>query len=198
MKLYFVSLFVLMAAFFLIIGVKVVTSSKPIFLSSRIFFVFMVLCFSPQLVNFFTTYNSELANTMGFIFYINPIIYTLLIIFFWFQLKGYIAIGIYDESFRGALHSSLNKQKITFEEQLSLIKLTSVNASLQVAVQSWVGTAQIKLKKSDEKNLLKNIIVGMEQYFLENNIKSNNFTAIFYVIMGLIMIAAAAGFAFSF
>ena len=160
--------------------------------------VFMILAFSPQIVNFFNVYGTEVATRMGLILYLNPVIFTVLLVFFWIQMKGYVAIGIYDETFRDALHSSLNKNQIAFEEQLSIVKLISVNANLQVAIQSWIGTGQIRLKKSKDTVLLPKIISGMNEYFLENKVKANNTTAIFYVVMGCLMLIAAVGFSFVF
>ncbi|GGY71233.1 hypothetical protein GCM10011613_14850 [Cellvibrio zantedeschiae] len=194
MKLYFVGMFILMAAFFLAIGVKVVSSKRPMLVPARIFFVFMALAFSPQLVNFFSMVGSEAGKRMGFILYLNPIMFICLLVFFWIQMKGYVAIGIYDETFRNSLHGSLNKNNIVFEEQLSVVKLISENANLQVAIQSWVGTGQLRLKKSNDAELLKRIVAGMNDYFIEHDIKSNNTTAIFYIIMGVFMVIAAGSF----
>jgi len=102
-------------------------------------------------------------------------------------MKGFMAIGISDDSFRNALHYSLNQNQIQFEEQLSLIKLTGLNAELQVAVQSWVGTGQLKLKKSKDKYLLAKLVSSINDYYISNAITPNNTTSIFYIVMGLFM-----------
>ena len=124
--------------------------------------------------------------------YLNPLIFLSIMIFQWFVMKGYLAIGISDDSFRQALHFSLNKNNLPFEEQLSTINLTSIDANLQVAIQSWVGTGQIKLKKSSDSNILPQIITGINEYYKENDIKPNNITAIFYIVCGILMLAIAA------
>jgi hypothetical protein len=111
--------------------------------------------------------------------------FVVLLLFFWIQMKGFMAIGISDDSFRNALHYSLNQNQIQFEEQLSLIELTGLNAELQVAVQSWVGTGQLKLKNSKDKNLLVKLVSGINDYYISNAIKPNNTTSIFYIVMGL-------------
>ena len=85
--------------------------------------------------------------------------------FFWIQMKGYMAIGISDDSFRNALHYALDQNHIQFEEQVSLIKLTNSNADLLVSVQSWVGTGQLKLKQSKSKHLLNTLVPSINQYF---------------------------------
>lgn len=107
-------------------------------------------------------------------------------------MKGYMAIGISDDSFRQALHFSLTKNNLPFEEQLSTITLTSIDANLQVAIQSWVGTGQIKFKKSGDPKILSEIVTGINQYYSENDIKPNNITAVFYIVTGILMLALAA------
>ena len=187
-----------MALFFLFIGIKVVLNKRPMFLSSRYFFGFMVLAFSPQFVNTANMLTKDLPSNLGLIIYLNPIMFVCLLVFFWFQMKGYMAIGISDDSFREALHYSLNKNNLPFEEQLSIVKLTSINASLQVAIQSWIGAGQLKLKKVKDSNVLPEIVKGINEYYSENNIKPNNITSIFYIIMGIFMLISAGAFYFVF
>ena len=103
-------------------------------------------------------------------------------------MKGYMAIGVSDDSFRDALHYSLNKNNLPFEEQLSVIKLTSINASLQIAIQSWIGAGQLKLKESTDDTVLPKIVSGINEFYTENSIKPNNITSIFYIIMGILML----------
>ena len=107
------------------------------------------------------------------------------LVFCWFQMQGYTAIGVTDESFRSALHFSLNKNNLVFEEQLSAIKLISENAYLQVSIQSWMGSGQIKIKNSRNKNLLPNIILGVNEFYANNNIKPCTITSFFYIIIGI-------------
>lgn len=186
MNIYFPILFAFMAVFFLYIGIKVIVSKRPLLLSSKIFFIFMVFAFSPQLIMSIERLTTSTGD-MGLFFYINPLMFIVLLIFFWIQMKGFMAIGISDDSFRNALHYSLNQNQIQFEEQLSLIKLTGLNAELQVAVQSWVGTGQLKLKKSKDKYLLAKLVSSINDYYISNAITPNNTTSIFYIVMGLFM-----------
>lgn len=195
LSVYFPFLFAFMAVFFLYIGIKVIALKKPLLLSSKIFFVFMVLAFSPQLIMSIETYSFSTGD-LGLISYISPLMFIVLLGFFWIQMKGYIAIGISDDSFRNSLHFALNQNNIQFEEQLSLIKLTDINADLQVSVQSWVGTGQLKLKKSNDKYLLAKLVSSINEYYISNAIKPNNTTSIFYIVMGLFMLVFSGSFSF--
>jgi hypothetical protein len=195
---FFIPIFVLMSACFLFIGIKVATSRRPLFIPSRLFLAFIVIGFLPQFVMSFHIFvrNPAISSKLLPMNILILLMYICLFTFLWFQMKGYTAIGISDDTFRTALHSSLDKQGFPFEEQLSTIKLISENTYLQIAIQSWVGAGQIKLKKSNKKDLLKNIISGLNDYYLQNNIRPNNVTSIFYIAMGTIMLVFACVFLF--
>ena len=48
---YFPYLFVGMAAFFLIIGIRVTIANRPLFLPAKYFFIFMLFAILPQAIN---------------------------------------------------------------------------------------------------------------------------------------------------
>jgi len=187
-----------MATFFLYIGLKVVTQKRPLLLSSRYLFAFMVLVFSPQFVNTVGSIGDVDSGGLSLILLLNPIMFICVLAFFWIQMKGYMLIGIHDESFRDALHFSLNKNSMPFEERLSIVALTKEKDDLQVAMQSWIGVGQLKLKKSKDRELLKKVVDGIDDYYLANAIKPNNITSIFYIIIGVFMVICAAAFLFIF
>ena len=193
---YFPYLFAGMAAFFLIIGIRVTIANRPLFLSARYFFIFMLFAILPQAINMTYTYavSNNLPSKLSPVMLMNPIILICLLVFFWFQMKGYIAIGVTDESFRSALHFSLNKNNLVFEEQLSTIKLISENASIQVAIQPWGGSGQIKIKNSKNKNLLPRIISGVNEFYINNNTTPNRITSSLFIIMGVFMLISSICF----
>lgn len=195
MSLYLTLLFALMAAFFLFVGVKVVVSGKPLFLPSRLFFAFMLLAVSPQFINALEILAGP-HTEIPFLLLLTPFMWVVLLSFFWVQMQGYTAIGISDDSFRNAVHHALNENHIKFEEQISVIKLTELDTRLQVAVQSWVGTGQLKLRKSNTDGLLAKLVSGINGYYLSHKIKANNVTSVFYIVMGLFMLAFAIAFPF--
>lgn len=192
LALYFLPfLFLGMSAFFLFIGFKVVVQKRPVLISSRYFFVFIFLAILPQFFLTFLKLSGGGSGSMAGFTYITPLIHICLLVFFWFQMKGYMAIGIRDDSFRDALRFSLNKNNLPFEEQLSKISLPSINAEIQVALMAWIGSGQIKLKKISDRSVLAKIIAGMNQFYKENNTPPNNFTSIFYIIIGSLLLLAS-------
>lgn len=189
MTIYLAVVFVLMGFFFLFVGGRVIVSKRPLFIPARYFFAPILLGFSPQLVQAANRLSTASAiNSLVLNQIIFSIIFIGLLVYAWFQLQGYMAIGVSDDSFRDALHFSLNKNNLPFEEKLSVIELTSLSATLQVAVQSWIGVAQLKLKKSKNSEILPEIIEGVNEYYSENDKKPNLITSIFYTLMGAFLL----------
>ena len=193
MSMYYLFVTAAMAIFFLFIGTKVIVSNKPLLIPSKIFIVLVLFALLPKVI-FIFKYQLSSPVDLGLIAYISPLITIALIVFCWIQLKGYIAIGISDDSFRNSLHYALRKNSIEFEEQLSLIKLKDIKTDLQVSVQSWMGTGQFKLKNSKDSHLLAKLIPGINEFFLANAIKPNNTISVFYVVLGLLMLILAGSF----
>lgn len=181
----------LMASFFLVIGISVVAKKKPLLLSSRWFFGIIALAFSFQIMNSIHQLLTMDSGGLSFALWITLIMYILLLGFLWIQMKGYILIGIFDDSFREALHFSLNQNNLPFEEKLSKVILTEENTELQVAIQSWIGAGQIKQRKPTSPLLMKKVIGGIDDYYSENSIKLNYTTPIFYIIFGLLLLIFA-------
>jgi len=181
-----------MAFFFIFIGVKVIIVSKrPLFMPAKYFLALMVLAFSPQFVNMMDMFLNDKLDKIGLILLISPILFVCLLVYFWILMKGYMAIGVSDDSFRDAIHFSLKKINQPFEEKLSTIKLTAINANLQISIQSWISSAQLRLKQSKDTKLLAEIVMGMNEYYIKNDIKPNNVTSIFYILIGVLMLVFA-------
>jgi hypothetical protein len=195
MKIYFPLLFAFVAFFFLFIGVKVVISKRPLFIPSKYFFALIFFAFSLFTVNMFL---KDLSGKSRPISMIIPILFICLLVYFWILMKGYMAIGVSDDSFSDALHFSLRRINQPFEEKLSAIRLTAINANLQIAIQSWIGSAQLRFKQSKDSKLLEEIIAGMNEYYIKNHIKPNNVTSIFYILIGIFMLVLAGVLFYAF
>jgi hypothetical protein len=128
-----------------------------------------------------------------------PIMLVVILIFAYFALRGYTAFGITDASFREALLYSLKKLGLPYEETLSAIKLLTQGADLQVAVQSWIGTAQLKMKQRRFRPVLKDIVNGMNEYYQSGAVSKVNLTCcIFYAVIGGFLLVFAGVFLFGF
>ncbi len=193
--------FGLMAAFFLVIGLRGWISNKPFVISSRWLLVLVLLAMSPGLSQFV-----ERARPVGepgalaALHWLLPIMLFVVLIFACFALRGgYTAFGITDASFREALLYSFNKLGLPYEETLSAIRLPTQGADLQVAVQSWVGTAQLKMKEREFGAVLKDIVNGMNEYYQSGTVAKVNLTCcIFFTIIGIFLAVFAGIFLFGF
>lgn len=112
---------------------------------------------------------------------------------------GYIAFGVTDVSFREGLLASLKKLNLDHEETMSILRLPTIGADLQVAVQSWIGTAQIKMKQRQFRRVLVDIVNNMNEYYQNSAVSKMNLTScIFYVVMGVFLVVFAGVFLFGF
>ena len=112
------------------------------------------------------------------------LIFPVMAVFLWLQMKGYAAVAITEKSFRDGLLAALEKLQLPYEESLSSIRLTSVEADLQVAIQSWMGTGQIKVRQDRQRPLLKKIVQAMNEHFRTSPVETNRISCIFFVIVG--------------
>lgn len=119
-------------------------------------------------------------------------------VFMWFTLKGYQAFAVTDSSFRQGLLAALQKLGLPHEERLAVLHLPAVGADLQVAVYSWIGAGQLKVKQWQHNSLLNDIVKGMNEYYQTAAVPVKLTCCIFYVLMGVFMVVFAGVFLFGF
>jgi hypothetical protein len=191
----FPCLFSLMALFFLFIGLRGVVTKKPFLISARWLLVLVFLGFAPAMLQAVTPPTSgDGSGILMALRWLNPTVLVVVIIFLSFTLRGYTAFGVTDISFREGLLHSLKKLDFTYEETLSAVKLPTLGADLQVAVQSWIGTGQLKMKQRRFSTELCDIVEGMNEYYQSGAVSKANLTCcIFYAVIG-VLLAVLAGF----
>lgn len=190
MFIMFSIIFLILSLFMLGVSFKIFITKKPVIFPSRVLFMIVVIGFTPQLINSISMISKYGTNDFAAIFFITPLIFICLLAFFWIQMKGHVAIGIRDNTLRDALHHALNTLGLPFEEQLATIVLTEMKIEIQIAIQGWIGTAQIKPKKGARKKLMNKIIREIKVYFSKNATSPNYVTAIFYAVTGLLCLAS--------
>jgi uncharacterized protein len=193
-------LFATMALFFLVIGLRGMVTKKPFLISARWLYVLMLLGFGPAMLQAASLpTSSDGPGILGALRWMVPTLLIVVLVFLSFTMRGYIAFGVTDLSFREALLASLKKLNLDHEETMSLLRLPTIGADLQVAVQSWMGTAQIKIKQRQFRRVLVDIINNMNAYYKDSSISEINLTScIFYVVMGVFFIVFAGVFLFAF
>ena len=196
-QIYFVMIpiiFGIMAVFFLVIGLRGIIAKRPFLVSNRWLLSMMFIIFIPVIIPAFT-----FPSSVPFIIkWLNPVIFTVVLVMMCFALKGYCAFGVTDTSFRDALLASLQELNLPYEETLSSIRLTSIEADLQVSIQSWIGSGIIKIKQREHRSQLTEIVTAMNEHFRRSSVSINLTTCIFYLIMGVLTVAASIGMMFLF
>jgi hypothetical protein len=193
-------LFGVMALFFLAVGLRGIVFKKPFVISSRWFLVLVLLGFTPSLLLAIPfSGQSHDSGPLTILHWLVPAILLVVVVFLYFTLRGYTAVGITDVSFREALVDSLKRLDLPYEETLATVRLPTIGADLQVAVQSWIGTGQLKMKQRKFNSVLSDIVRGMNEYYQTGAVSKMNLTCcIFYAVMGALMAVFAGVFLFAF
>jgi hypothetical protein len=139
--------FGIMAIPFLTVGLRAAVTKRPFLIPLRHFVWIMSISALLSVAALGGLIFNGPFNAFGFWFDFVGIM--LLIVFLlplgiaffaiWRQPEEYSAFGVTDETFQEALHSALNKLNLPFEETIFRLRLTSIGADLQVAVQSSIG-----------------------------------------------------------
>ena len=100
-----------------------------------------------------------------------------------------MAFAISDTYFREALLASASSLGFSIEETMSRLKIKETGQEMQVAIQGWIGTAQLKSTSKESNDTVKQIANGMAKYFESTPGKMNFMTSYFYLIIGVFMVA---------
>lgn len=192
-------LFGLMSLFFFILGLRGIVTRKPFVLSSRWLFALTLLGFAPSILHpLLSSAPRPESASHTLLTWLPPAMFIVLAVFLWLSLRGHMAFAVTEASFREGLLASLKKLELPHEETLGKLRLPSVGADLQVAVQSWIGTGQLKMKQRRFAGLLGDIADGMNEYYQEASVPVNLTCCTFYVLMGMFLLVFAGLFLIGF
>jgi len=186
----FPALFGIIALALFYSGLTVLLRRKPLLFSSRWIFALMLICFAPQLIMPFTMPDlpGDSLEGLRIMNWLMPVMFVVLLAFLWKQMRGYIVFGVVDRSFRKALLSVLDELRLERQEELSFIRIPSADLDIQVAIQSWAGTGQIKNKSRSGQEVFQQIIEGLQRRFALGELETNNATPVLYIILGIFML----------
>ena len=173
-----------MAVFLLGIGLRGFLTKRPFLFSAKWLLLFMVVGFLGPIVTLIPS-PFPFSRPLQFTNWLPILMFPVMAVFFWLQMRGYLAFGITGKSFREGLVAALEKLQLPYEESLSSIRLTSVEADLQVAIQSWVGTGQIKVRQGRHRPLLKEIVQAMNERFRASPVETNMISCVFFLVLGI-------------
>ena len=174
-------MFGIMAIFFVGIGLRALLTKQPFLVSNRWLLSMMFVVLVPSIVLSLKSFSGEIMDWMTIL------LPGVVLLMMWYQLKGYVAYAVTDASFREALLAALQRLQLPYEESLSVIRLTSVDADLQISVQSWMGTGTIKVKQRAHRSTLKEVVNAMNDYFRTSPVSTNFISCVFLVVLGVVM-----------
>ena len=178
-------LFGLMAIFFLVIGLRGILTKRPFLISQRWLLSIMFVAIVPTIL---LQFSLPFPGDFNFMSWLYPLAFGVILLMMCYQMRGYIAYAVADTSFREALLEALQKLQLPYEESLSLIRLTSIEADLQVSVQGWLGTGLIKVKQRAHRSVLREIVNAMNEYFRISSVPTNMITCVCSVVIGGFMV----------
>ncbi|MCY3740223.1 MAG: hypothetical protein OXH00_04320 [Candidatus Poribacteria bacterium] len=177
------------AIFSFYIGLRGILSKTPFMISNRWFLATILVAFIPLPVILLPLLSaSGSSSDIYFMKWLIAILCGLVlsvILMVWYSLRGYVVYGVTDVSFRETLLAALEKLQLPYEESLSAIRLTSIQADLQVSVQSWMGTGIVKVKQRAHRSALREIVNTMNEYFRTLSVSTNIIPYIFFLVIGI-------------
>ena len=182
--------------FILVIGLRGLVTKRPFLFSARWLLLFVLAMFLPPLVTVFPRPFLS-PRPLQMMDWLPLLMFPILAVVFWLQMKGYLAIAVTGKSFRDGLLAALEKLQLPYEESLSSIRLTSVEAELQVAVQSWMGSGQIKVRPGRHGPLLKKIVQAMKEHFRTAAVETNMIFCVIFLVIGIFAVVMAMAMLFS-
>ena len=180
-------MFGVMGVVILAIGLRGLVTKRPFLFSARWFLFGMLLIFLGPLGTLFPRPFPS-SRPLEIVDWLPLLVFPVIAVVLWLQMKGYLAFAVTGKSFRDGLLAALEKLQLPYEESLSSIRLTSVEAELQVAIQSWMGSGQIKVKPGRHGPLLKKIVQAMKEHFRTSAVETNMISCAFFLILGIFAI----------
>ena len=180
----------LVALSFVGLGLFGLLRKRPFVMSARWTFALIVVCFSPSLVMQIALYldgrDRLYAGSLRWVSLLVPLMFAVVIAFMAIATRGYLVFSATQSSLRDGLLAALERMELPFDETLATIRLPTVPAELYVAVQGWIGTAQIRLRKGKGGDLLRRIAGSLNEEFRLVPVSTNHTWAVVYVILGVL------------
>ena len=188
--------------FYLALGMRGILTKRPFMISNRWLLANILVVAIPLpliLLPLLSVLDSSSDTFIHSLKWLNVILWGMIlfvIVMFWYSLRGYVAHGVTDVSFRESLLAALEKLQFPYEESLSAIRLTAIEADLQVSVQAWIGSGIIKVKQRRYRSKLKEIVGVMNEDFRRSSVSIKMTPFICMLVIGIFEVLFAAAMFF--
>ena len=177
----------------LMIGLRGVIRRRPFLVPARTGFWLMAVVFGPTLMSplrFWFEGGVEPLAIASLI--ISLMMCAALLVMLWKQTTGYMVFGVREEPFREVLHSTLGKLNLPFDESLSRLRLTTLDADLQVGIQPWMGTAHLRMKQPQHAAIFRQIVDSLRRDFAAGTAAQFDATMCsVYIVLGFLVFATS-------
>ncbi len=146
--------FVFFAVILCLVSLKGLIGRKPLLISNRGIFVYLILIFLPN--TGYLIYSSSRLRGVNPLTWIMAVLPFLLMWFLWKIVKGFTIYGVVDKSFRSILLQSLDLLKVKFREDITGIYIPSKDVTL--LVQIVMGMGQIRAKGRDPEKFVPQVV----------------------------------------
>jgi len=167
------------SAYFIWFGAHILVANKPLLVRARQPILIVIALFFLPIVFFIT------VSWLAVVIYLGLGLAMAFVL--WTNSRGYAVIGISEDSLIDALHNALDRLHLPYQESLGQLRLPSLKAELQVAIQGWMGAGQIVIKPTEQGAALQQIADAMRDYFDQSALPLNRLSAILYVVVGTFM-----------
>jgi hypothetical protein len=186
----------LMSIGLLAVSTRGLATRKPIVFSARIFVWVFTVAVASISIALVSLQFSPYSGGFRFMTVAQIVLFALLIVVFWRVMQGYVVLGVTEEGFKRALFASLDELGMTYKESLGGLALDDLNDVLQVSVQGWVGTAQLKMKTRAHREHLQKVVNALRRQLAVAPDRSSLFIPVIYGAMGLLLLAFGVYIAF--
>lgn len=157
----------IMAIAFIGVGFLGTFREKPFMMSSKWQAVGIIVALSPAFVTMitFALSNKDESLYMALALWVGAGLMMALLLRKLMLVKGYMAFGINDESFRHVLLTSVSDMGISYQEQLSRLVLPENNMQLRITILSRSGTGHISPGGDVKPEVFSGIIKKMNEKF---------------------------------
>lgn len=170
-------------------GLKLFITKKPFLFAAHMNFLFIMISFSPLFIPvLFDEFKINLNQGFDPGFYFFILLYGGMSFYWWIGTRGYVVVGVTEDSLRESLKYVLKRLKIDFKELPSGFQLTKDNANLSLNIQRWAGIGRLELEGVKDKSVLKDIAKGLREYFVLSPPKVNFRAGTFDIIHSLVFI----------
>jgi hypothetical protein len=190
-------IFALMGGFFLGIALFGFAKKRGFFLSSRWMFALICVAFTPQIIQPLI-WSSDSRIHPPLVLLLSPLMFAVLLVFFWLQMRGFTGFGLGEDALRSGLAEVLQQRGLKFKESMGGYDIESPSVKLQVSFQAAMGTATIRTKSMspDDRKFLAQVVGSLNEYLSKDSRPANLQIFIFYLIISLFILGIGAFFVF--